>query len=199
MTLGETGVTSLGAVRIFCPPSGLDQDLGVAFNTNYRNNQNPILDSIAVLDDAGKPDPVPAEPDALRVTPGQTLQFRTTWAACPTTAQCGDGICGAHEDRSNCASDCMVPKGCTGAEPYALFNPDSRTLESRHESIRVSWFATGGRFENAVTGRDEDEFSLTSTDNTWTAPDAAGKVRVWLVVRDARGGQSFRSLVLDVR
>jgi hypothetical protein len=198
-TLPETGVTSLGAVRIFCPPSGLDQELGVAFNTNYRNNQNPSLDSISVLSDSGKAEPVPAEPDALRVTRGQTLQFRTAWAACPATPQCGDGICGALEDRNNCASDCMVPKGCTGAEPYAWFNPDSRTLESRHESIRVSWFATGGRFESAVTGRDEDEFSLPSTDNTWTAPDAAGKVRVWLVVRDARGGQSFRSLVLDVR
>ncbi|MES1177506.1 MAG: hypothetical protein ABUL62_24500 [Myxococcales bacterium] len=199
VTLDETGVTSLGAVRIFCPPSGLDQELGVAFNTNYRNNQNPTLDSIAVVSESGKLEPIPAEPDTLRVSRAQTLQFRTTWAACPTTPKCGDGICGALEDRNSCADDCTVPKGCTGAEPYTYFNPDSRLLESRHETIRVSWFATGGRFENAVTGRDEDEFSLNTTDNTWSAPDVVGKVRAWLVVRDARGGQSFRSFLLDVR
>lgn len=198
VTLRETGVTSLGAVRIFCPPSGLDQELGVAFNTNYRTNQNPILDSIAVLG-SGTAEPLPSEPEALRVSPRQTLQFRANWSACPTTPECGDGICGALEDKSNCSTDCAVPKGCTGAEPYAYFNSDSRSIETRHESIRVSWFATAGRFENAVTGRDEDEFTLTSTENTWVAPEATGEVRVWLVVRDARGGQSFRTFLLDVR
>lgn len=198
VTLAETGVTSLGAVRIFCPPSGLDQELGVAFNTNYRNNQNPSLDSIASLAGSGESVAVPGEPEELRVSHGQTLQFRASWSTCPSSPECGDGICGALEDKNNCASDCTVPKGCTGAEPYAYFNPDARVLEPRHESIRVSWFATAGHFQNAVTGRDEDEFALSSTDNTWLAPAAPGKVRVWLVIRDSRGGQSFRTFLVDV-
>ena len=199
VTLNATGVTSLGAVRIFCPPSGLDQEQAAAFNANYRNNQNPTLDGVTFGADMGELQPVPAEPEAVRVTAGQALRFRTSWVTCPTSSQCGDGVCGAQEDKNTCPDDCMTPKGCTGAETYAWFNPDSRALETRHESIRVSWFTTAGRFDNAVTGRDEDEFTSGSTDNGWTAPATAGKVRIWLVVRDARGGQSFRSFLIEVR
>jgi hypothetical protein len=112
---------------------------------------------------------------------------------------CGDGVCGAGEDRNNCADDCATPKGCGGAEEYAWFNPESRRVEPRHESIRVSWFSTAGRFEDAVTGRDEAEFDQTTTGNTWTAPEVAGDTRVWAVIRDARGGQSFRSFLVSVR
>jgi len=32
-----------------------------------------------------------------------------------------------------------------------------------------------------------------------TAPEAAGELRVWAVIRDARGGQSFRSFLISVR
>jgi hypothetical protein len=199
VTLRSSGVTSLGAVRIFCPPSGLDQEQAAAFNANYRNNQNPTVDAVLFGSNADELQPLPAEPEALQVAAGQALRFRASWAACPSSPQCGDGVCGALEDKNSCPDDCMQPKGCTGAETYAWFNPDSRVLETRHESIRVSWFATAGHFDNAVTGRDEDEFTSSSTDNGWTAPSTAGKVRVWLVVRDARGGQSFRSFLVAVR
>ena len=199
VTLSTTGVTSLGAVRIFCPPSGLDQEQAAAFNANYRNNQNPTVEGISFGSGAGELQPVPVDPEALQVTAGQALRFRASWVACPSSPQCGDGVCGALEDKNTCPDDCMTPKGCTGAETYAWFNPDSRALETRHESIRVSWFSTAGRFDNAVTGRDEDEFSQSTTDNTWTAPEATGRVRVWAVVRDARGGQSFHSFLVSVR
>ena len=108
-------------------------------------------------------------------------------------------MCGPREDRSNCAEDCTTPKGCTGAEDYAWFNPESRSVETRHESIRVSWFSTAGRFEDAVTGREEDEFAQTATEDIWTAPETTGNVRVWAVIRDARGGQSFSSFLVSVR
>jgi len=197
VTLAASGVTTLGAVRIFCPPAGLDQEQAAAFSASYRNNQNPILDSIESGASSGPTAPLPPEPEELSVAAGQSLRFRAGWAACPTSPECGDGVCSAKEDKNNCASDCANPKGCTGAESYAWFNPDSRALETRHESIRVSWYATAGRFENAVTGRDEDEFEV-STDNTWAAPTTPGRVRLWLVVRDARGGQSSRSFIVGV-
>lgn len=198
VTLPDTGVTSMGALRIFCPPSGLDQDQAAAFNASYRNNQNPVVDDVAFSVGAADFAAVPAEPDSVHVAPGQSLRFRASWASCPSEPSCGDGICGALEDKGSCPGDCTTPKGCTGAETYAWFDPDARVLETRHESIRVSWFATGGRFDNAVTGNDEDEFASTSTDNGWRAPQTAGKIRVWLVVRDARGGQSYRSFVVLV-
>jgi hypothetical protein len=197
VTLLDSNVTSLGDVRIFCPPSGLDQDQAGDFGANYRRNENPVLSGVVRIDAAGASIPVPDEPDALQANAGQALHFQTSWAACPSSPACGDDICGALEDRTNCPADCATPKGCTGAETYAWWDPDARQLESRHEAIRVSWFASAGRFENPVTGRDEDEFSAT-TDNTWTAPAAGGEVRLWLVVRDARGGQSFRTFLISV-
>jgi hypothetical protein len=174
VTLLEDSVTTLGAVRIFCPPSGLDQDEAGAFNTSYKRNLNPIIDSVQLLGDSGGSTPVPDEPESLHLTPGQVVQLEATWATCT------DGT------------------PCSGAESYVLFNSDSRELEQKHESIRISWFATAGRFDNAVTGRDESEFSLSNTDNTWTAPSATEAVRLWLVIRDARGGQTFKSFVVSV-
>ena len=198
-TLLGSGVTSMGAVRVFCLPSGLDQLQAAAFNTQYRNNQSPAIDAIAARTDAGEVLAIPDEPDELEAAPNQVLHLEASWQACPRSPVCGDGVCGAGEDRSNCADDCTTPKGCTGAEDYAWFNAESRAVETRHESIRVSWFATAGRFENAVTGREENEFAQTTTGNVWTAPEAPGHLRVWAVIRDARGGQSFRSFSVSVR
>ena len=199
VTLPDTRVTSLGAVRVFCAPSGLDQEQAAKFNGSYRRNQNPELADIQLLNASGQAQPFPEAPEPVPVAPGGALRFRGSWAACPATVECGDGVCGAGEDKNNCADDCLKPKGCTGAESYAWFNPDSRDLETKHESIRVSWFATAGRFEHSVTGRDEAELASNSTDNAWTAPQTAGAVRLWLVIRDARGGQSFRTFSVIVQ
>jgi len=199
VTLLESGVTSMGSVRIYCPPSGLDQEQAVAFNSQYRNNQSPSLDALSARTESGESLQIPDEPDALLVLPKQVIHLEASWQACPRSALCGDGVCGAGEDKNNCADDCTTAKGCTGAESYAWFNPDSRIVETRHESIRVSWFSTAGRFEDAVTGREEDEFAQTTTGDVWTAPEEAGSVRVWAVIRDARGGQSFRSFLVTVR
>jgi hypothetical protein len=198
VTLRETSVTSLGAVRIFCPPSGLDQEQSGEFNSSYRRNQNPRIDSVALLADTGAAKPVPEEPDSLQIAAGQTVHLQASWASCPTSPVCGDGVCGPAEDKTTCPEDCTTPKGCTGAEAYARFNPDSRLFETLHESIRVSWFATAGSFRDAVTGRDESEFASSTTEDAWTAPSSSGPVRLWLVIRDARGGQSFRTFIVAV-
>jgi len=197
VTVLDSGVTSLGDIRLFCPPSGLDQDQAGDFAAQYRRNENPTLERLVSLDAAGAATPVPDEPDTLSVSVGQSIHLQASWAACPTSAVCGDAICGPLEDKSSCPADCTAPKGCTGAESYAWWNPGAGQLESRRESVRVSWFATAGRFANPVTGRDEDE-SDTTSENTWLAPTTPGPVRLWLVMRDARGGQSFRSFVITV-
>jgi hypothetical protein len=199
VTLLESGVTSMGSVRIFCPPSGLDQEQAAEFNENYRNNQSPRIDAFSAQSDSGESLPIPDEPEQLIVAPNQVLHLAASWSACPHSSVCGDGVCGAGEDKSNGAEDCTTPKGCTGAEDYAWFNPDSRAVQPRHESIRVSWFSTAGHFEDAVTGRDEAEFDQTTTADLWTAPAAAGELRVWAVIRDSRGGQSSRTFLVSVR
>lgn len=199
VTLLDSAVTSMGSVRIFCPPSGLDQEQAAQFNANYRNNQSPSIAQLSARTDSGEILPIPDEPEALSVSANQVLNLQASWHPCPHTAACGDGVCGAGEDRSNCADDCTNPKGCTGAEDYAWFNPDSRVVQQRHESIRVSWFSTAGHFQDAVTGRDESEFDQTTTAGVWTAPASGGELRVWAVIRDSRGGQSFRSFLVHVQ
>jgi hypothetical protein len=176
VTLKSDSVTTLGAVRIFCPPAGLDLDQAAAFNSNYRRNENPVLTSINIVDDGGIVRALPtSSAPALSVRPGQVVEFQTEWAAC---------------------SDA---DSCTGAETFVTFNADTRQLDTKHESLRVSWYASAGTFAHFVTGRDEGEFALTNTSNTWTAPQAAADAQIWLVLRDSRGGQSFRSFAVSVQ
>ena len=177
VTLLSDSVTTLGAVRIFCPPSGLDQEQAAAFNMSYRRNENPLIDRISTLDDAGKATPVPdaGAATSLEVHAGQVVHFQTAWSACSAS------------------------EVCTGAETYVAFNADTRVLDTKHESLRVSWYATAGTFAHAVTGRGEDEFASTTTDNTWTAPSETTSTQVWLVIRDSRGGQSFQRFTVSVK
>lgn len=198
VTLRSRGVTSLGAVRILCPPAGLDQQQARDFNLNYRRNENPALEAVAWQGDDGQSHDLVDEPASTPVNVGQKLSLRASWTTCPAAASCGDGVCSAQEDKDNCSEDCTAAHGCSGAESYAWFNPESRTLEVRHESIRISWYASAGRFENAVTGRDESEFTISTAFDSWTAPSKAGTVRLWAVIRDDRGGQSVRSFLLEV-
>src|SRR5262249_17820382 len=55
------------------------------------------------------------------------------------------------------------------AERYLWFDRASQTLTHRRESMRVSWFATAGRFDTESTGRTEEDTS-TSSANEWTSP-----------------------------
>lgn len=75
------------------------------------------------------------------------------------------------------------------AEAYVAFDPRAQAVVPRREAMRVSWYATAGAFEHDRTGRDETDLTTTS-DNTWTAPDAA-KATLWAVLRDSRGGVGF--------
>jgi hypothetical protein len=82
------------------------------------------------------------------------------------------------------------------AESYVAFDPTSQAIVPRRESMRVSWFATDGRFDQDRTGRDESDTATTSDDG-WAAPDAPGNIHLWIVLRDSRGGVDFASY--DVR
>ena len=83
------------------------------------------------------------------------------------------------------------------AETYPVYDLTTLSLVDHREAMRVSWFASAGSFEHDRTGRDENEME-TSTDNTWTAPDQAGPVSFWIVLRDSRGGVAFTSQQVNV-
>jgi hypothetical protein len=46
-------------------------------------------------------------------------------------------------------------------------------------------------------GRDGSDTTVNVV-NTWTAPTTPGIVRIWVVLRDARGGVGWESYALDV-
>jgi len=78
------------------------------------------------------------------------------------------------------------------AESYVAFAPGGSALVDRREALRVSWFTSAGELGDEHTGRAESDLS-TSTETTWQAPAAPGPVRLWVVLRDSRGGVAFAS------
>jgi hypothetical protein len=85
--------------------------------------------------------------------------------------------------------------GRASRETYVVYAPERRALDLRTERLQVSWYATGGVLESdSASYPSELEAS-----NVLTAPDVAGTVHLWAVLRDERGGQSFRSLDLEIR
>ena len=87
--------------------------------------------------------------------------------------------------------------GADVAESYPVWELASRTLVTHRESLRVSWFASAGSFPKDTTGRGEEE-PETFARNDWTAPDGAGVVHFWVVLRDSRGGVDFAAFDLNV-
>jgi hypothetical protein len=191
---------SLGVTRLACGLGGATQEQSADFTRRYRSNENPLVDDLVLLHDDGSAESLSAvdSDDLTHIAPGQQVLLRAAWSDCAGQAACGDAVCSAKEDEQSCAEDCRTPHGCSGAEPYVYFDPLNRRLSDRRESIRVSWFATAGRFEHERTGRAESDADLTTTDNPWTAPDEAAEVSLWAVIRDDRGGVGWRSYRLRV-
>jgi hypothetical protein len=82
------------------------------------------------------------------------------------------------------------------AETFAYFDPDTQTLSTQREAMRVAWYTTAGVLATESTGRASSD-PLATTDNTWTAP-SSGTAHLWLVLRDSRGGVDFASYDANV-
>lgn len=82
-------------------------------------------------------------------------------------------------------------------ETFAWYDPRAERIVDRRESLRVSWFASGGELDLDRTGRGEDE-ATASSDDGFAVP-ASGAGRVWVVLRDSRGGASFLSRAFSPR
>jgi len=184
------GSYATAETRLSCGVSGATQEQLAELTARARPNTNPEVASVTA---AGA-----AVDTAFDAAAGARVALRVAWAACPTSPACGDGVCSDDELVASCPDDCTDRKGCTGAERYALFDPTARAVTTRREAMRVSWFAEAGEWDADRTGRDETD-GTSSTDNVWTAPAAAGDVRLWVVLRDDRGGVGYRALVARVR
>lgn len=187
-----------GFTRIACGVGSATQEQALDYGKRYRENQNPEVDSV-VVDPEG--DPLPLSESAADPTPlraGARLTLRASWADCPIDATCGDGVCTPSDDRDACPEDCSTPHGCTGSEPYVYLDPIERRMLDRREAMRVSWFASAGSFAHDRSGRTENEASTPTSDNTWTAPTQPSNVRLWIVLRDDRGGVGYKAFFARV-
>ena len=63
--------------------------------------------------------------------------------------------------------------------------------ETQTEEPTVSYYVAAGSLMQSSAAADEPEVS-------WTAPESAGTVNVWVVVRDGRGGMSWASATVMV-
>jgi hypothetical protein len=201
--------------RLDCGLTNATQEQSIAYAKSYLPNENPKLDALTLTRSGAHAETVPPDGAApsLTLKPGEHVDFDASWADCaaktactPCDAQSGaDGgtnaDAGAH-DGGACSSTCAAgaPAGCTGSESYPYLDPVSHELVPRREAIRVSWYATDGDFDHDRTGRTEQEAEakLHTTDNDWTAPNIAGVVHVWVVIRDDRGGVAWSSYLLNV-
>jgi hypothetical protein len=194
---GSGYVFGLGTTRLQCGLPGATREVLEDFTNRYRRNENPVLSAVESIGAASTPLTKDDATTLLVVRPGDSIRLRASWPTCPSTPTCGDKICSEGEDAKSCPDDCTTPVGCTGAEYFVSYDVASRALLARHESMRVSWFSGAGSFAEDRTGRAEDDLS-TSSENTWTAPNAVGRVPIWVVLRDGRGGVSWDSYAVDV-
>ena len=80
----------------------------------------------------------------------------------------------------------------SSAEKYAYYDASTDAVRTQRESMTVAWYSSSGSIDREATGRTADDPG-TSSDNFWTAPSAAGASRIWIVLRDSRGGVDFAS------
>ena len=85
-------------------------------------------------------------------------------------------------------------------ESYLYYDRARQRLVTRRESLRVSFFATGGAFPVDSIAIDEPalgESVATSASITWRTPPA-GVAHLWIVLRDARGGVDVRTIAVTI-
>ena len=159
------GSAVLGGIRLDCPLSGATREATVEYNERHRPNQNPELDAFELLRADGSSAELDAE-ETPSVARGERVSLRARFG------------------------DCAEAESCFGAESYLVYDREGERLEERRETLMVSWFSSAG--ELGEERSDDSGGELPAATNSFTAPSEPGDVRLWAVVRDDRGGVSWR-------
>lgn len=161
---------SLFEARVACALPGVTRAQYAEWTMRYVRNHNPSIDAIEAVHDGEAFLLNDSEP--LQVGGVRTLALRV-WAPL-------------------CGEELEATAACGGAEPYLYFDIGSRQLVTRTETLSAAWFATAGSFQDSRTGLEiTDDGAL--AENRWTVPREAGEVALWVVLRDSRGGVSWKS------
>lgn len=80
-------------------------------------------------------------------------------------------------------------------ESYVAFDPGSRTIVDRVETLEISWYTNGGSFDHDRTTPDTK--GATQSSNTLDLDaDIDQPITVWILLRDDRGGVGVATLQL---
>lgn len=82
----------------------------------------------------------------------------------------------------------------TAGEKYLFLSPDSRELTYKTETLVASFYSSVGAFDEHRVEVDQSG----RVGSKLRTPTQAGEVRVWVVVRDGRGGAGWASITLEV-
>jgi hypothetical protein len=187
----ESQVIAVGQTRLQCDLAGATSEILREFNNRYRPNANPAVDRLVALRGAEEEiAPSPGAANVFAVARGEEVRLRASWAECQPNVPCAD---------DSTTVQCDEPPPCAGAEGYVVFDLQSRTVVAHRESMRISWFATAGSYSDDRTGQSEDQAQTPYAENKWTAPDEAGTVWLWLVIRDNRAGTSWAGYQVNVQ
>lgn len=214
---------TLGAIRLACGLQRADREQVEEYNLRLQPNRNPQPSSLelridgkwvevnfeteasangtgladAGLADAGAADSGGSSSDdalnaeagiensplpVLEVRAGASVELRVNWDPCP---------------RQVSASKDDPWPACGGAEPYLIYNHETRQLDEQREQLVLTWYASAGEVASHRTAPGSPNEARNA--NTWRAPLRPSEGRLWVVIRDGRGGVGWGSVNLAVR
>ncbi len=185
----------IGSSRLSCGVAGASSTDATEFHAHYHVNSNPTIVALTIN---GQPAGV-EDSSATPLPAGTVAHLEVDWPVCPEVDACGDALCGPDETPTSCAADCGdALKGCGGAERYFFYDAEALHNQTRRESMRASWFATGGSYAVDISGREETDSTPNASDNL-NLPTAPGLLHGWVVLRDSRGGVVWKNFVIAVK
>lgn len=155
---GADTETLFARYRVRCQPPDVPGATAVGYALRYRENVNPALAGVYVA------------------TNGTTRELAraSDQNDAPRTA------IGSSRDVG-----LLAIWGAEASERYVRVDPVTRGLDERAESLEVVWFTDGGWFERDRTAPDG---SGTASVNVLHLDASVSEARVWVVLRDERGG-----------
>jgi hypothetical protein len=165
---GSERETMFARYRVRCQPPDVPGATAQGYALRYRDNRNPALSGVYAVVDG-----------ATRELPRASAEGDGAEVAIGPSREVG----------------VLALWGAESAEGYVRVDPVTRGLDTRTEALEVAWFTTGGWFSRDRTAPDA---SGTASVNVLHLDAGVTQTRVWVVLRDERGGVDVARLRVRV-